>query len=224
MMKRAHLKNLFNKSHSESDLNNYKQQRNLVVALNRKEKKSFFANIDISTDKKSFWKACKPFLSSKSTYNKEKITLLENGLVVYDESSLANVLNHYFTYITKSLDISYWKGPSLNGNDPVLNAIVKYKTHPSIRMITQCYKSSFEFSHITPEVVYNNILNLKKGSIIVPTSVLKSVADTCTPYLTDCFNNSINNCSFPDEMKWANITPVHKKGDSTYKDKSPTNQ
>ena len=166
MMKRALLKNSFNKSHSESNLNNYNQQKNFVVALNRKEKEFFFANIDISTDKKSFWKACKTFLSSKSTYNKEKITSLENGLVVSDESSLANVFNHYFTYITKSLDIFYWKGPSLNGNDPVLNAIVKYKTHPSVRMITQCYKSSFEFSHITPEVIYNNILNLKKAVLL----------------------------------------------------------
>ena len=52
----------------------------------------------------------------------------------------------------------------------------------------------------------------------MPCSILKSVADTCTPYLTDCFNNSINNCSFPDEMKWANITPVHKKDDTTDKE------
>ena len=218
IMKRARLKNLFNKSHSESDFKKYKQQRNLVVALNRKEKKSFFSNIEISTDKKSFWKACKPFLSSKPTINSEKITLLENGSVVSDESSLANIFNNYFTHITESLDISYWKGPCVYENDPVLSAITKYQNHPSIFAIKQNYNSSFEFSHITPDIVYKNILNIKKGSINVPIYILKSVADTCTPYLrTDCFNNSLNNCSFPDEMKWADITPVYKKGDSTDK-------
>ena len=218
IMKRAQLKNIFNKSRSEIDFKNYKKQRNFVVALNKKEKKSFFANIQISTDKKSFWKACKPFLSSKSIYNNEKITLLEKGSVVSDESKIANIFIHYFTYITESLDISYWKGPCLYENDPVLSAISKYKTHPSIEAINRCYeKNSFEFSHITPEVVYTNILNIKKGSFNVPKSILKSVADICTPYLTDCFNDSLNNCSFPDEMKWADITPVLKKGDSTDK-------
>ena len=132
MMKRAHLKNLFNKSHSEIDFKNYKQQRNLVVALNKKEKRTFFANIEISTDKKSFWKACKPFLSSKPANSNEKITLIENGLVVSDESSIVNIFNHYFTFITESLDITFWKGLCLYEKDPVLKAIAKYKTHPSI--------------------------------------------------------------------------------------------
>jgi len=47
MMKRAHLKNIFNKTNSKTDHNNYKRQRNLVVALTKKEKKSFFSNFEI---------------------------------------------------------------------------------------------------------------------------------------------------------------------------------
>ena len=43
MMKRAHLKNLFNKSNSSQDLSNYKRQRYLVVVLNKKEKNTFFS-------------------------------------------------------------------------------------------------------------------------------------------------------------------------------------
>ena len=198
IMKRAHLKNLFNKSHSEYDFNNYKKQRNYVVALNKKEKTSFFKNIEISTDKKSFWKACKPFLCSKPSNTRERITLSENGSVVSEESSVVKILNDYFTLITESLDISYWKAPCLYENNPVLKAIAKYKSHPSIISIKEgSSNSSFEFSHITPEVVHKNILNLKKGNINTPTSILKSVADVCTPYLTDCFNDSINNCTFP---------------------------
>ena len=124
MMKRAHLKNIFNKTNSKTDHNNYKRQRNLVVALTKKEKKSFFSNIEISTDKKSFWKACKPYLSSKSSNSNEKVTLLENRQTVSDESTLAGIFNSYFINVTKSLNITYWKGPSLYTNDPVLKAIV----------------------------------------------------------------------------------------------------
>ena len=45
MMKRAHLKNIANKSGLESDLYAYKRQRNLVVSLNKKSEKklSFLA-------------------------------------------------------------------------------------------------------------------------------------------------------------------------------------
>ena len=39
---RSRLKNKANKSGLESDIENYKRQRNYVVSLNRKAKKSFF--------------------------------------------------------------------------------------------------------------------------------------------------------------------------------------
>ena len=32
-------------------------------------------------------------------------------------------------------------------------------------------------------------------------------------YICDCINTCINNCNFPDELKWADVIPVFKKGD-----------
>ena len=43
-------------------------------------------------------------------------------------------------------------------------------------------------------------------------------ANYCSPKLADCFNTSVNNCKFPDELKWADITPVHKKDSKLDKD------
>jgi len=34
-------------------------------------------------------------------------------------------------------------------------------------------------------------------------------------YVADCFNSSIKSSVFPNELKWADITPIHKKDDKT---------
>ena len=39
----------------------------------------------------------------------------------------------------------------------------------------------------------------------------------CTPILTTCFNDAIDHCSFPDDLKLADITPIHKKESTTIK-------
>ena len=75
----------------------------------------------------------------------------------------------------------------------------------------------FYFSNISSETVYKYITDLKKGSIDTPLKIVKSNADIITPFLTSCINSSFKNNSFPDELKLADIIPIHKKGDSNDK-------
>ena len=42
---------------------------------------------------------------------------------------------------------------------------------------------------------------------------MKLLKDNCSGYLTDCINTAINNCVFPENLKWAEILPIFKKGD-----------
>ena len=215
MMKRAHLKNVANRTGLKTDSMAYKQQRNIVVSLNKKAKKAFFSNIQVKTDAKSFWHACKPFLASKSITNTERIMLKENGLVVTEDEKVANIFNEYFTNITKTLDIPSWNHPNIYEQDPITCAVLKYRSHPSIIAIKQSYSSAiFNFENVSPEIVHKHITNLKKGSIDMPLKVLKSTADIITPFLTKCINSSINNNVFPSELKLADIIPVYKKGDT----------
>ena len=39
-------------------------------------------------------------------------------------------------------------------------------------------------------------------------------------YVADCFNSSIKSSVFPNELKWADITPIHKKDDKTDRSQS----
>ena len=78
----------------------------------------------------------------------------------------------------------------------------------------------FEFSGFKVEDVRKEILGLrndKKGSGPFPTKILKLAVDEYVYALTDCFNEALNSNSFPDELKMADIIPIHKKGPTTDK-------
>ena len=47
IMFRSQLKNIYFKNKSDTDLSNYKKQRNFVTNLFRKTKKDYFANLNI---------------------------------------------------------------------------------------------------------------------------------------------------------------------------------
>ena len=57
----------------------------------------------------------------------------------------------------------------------------------------------------------------KKCSDSIPVKILKLAAEKSAPVLTYCFNDAIENSFFPDELKLADIIPIHKKGSTTDK-------
>ena len=65
LMTRSRLRNKFLKNKTQSDETAYKKQKNYCVSLFRKEKKSFFENLDTKniTDNKFFLENCKAFSS-----------------------------------------------------------------------------------------------------------------------------------------------------------------
>ena len=137
-MKRTRLKNIANKSKSHDDFQRYKKQRNLVVKINRLAKRQFYANLDptVVGKDKVFWKTFKPIFSEQSNTN-EKIVLLEDNTVISADKEFSNCFNSYFVNITDTLCLN--EPGSIDGliplNDPVLNAVRKYESHPSIARI-----------------------------------------------------------------------------------------
>ena len=77
VMAHSRLRNKFLKNKTQSNESAYKKQRNYCVSLFRKERKTFFGNLDTKniTDNKNFWKTVKPFLANKFSSNRNKITL-----------------------------------------------------------------------------------------------------------------------------------------------------
>ena len=123
-------------------------------------------------------------------------------IISSDERKIGQVFNLYCSGITQSLGI-YHRGE----NCVQTSSIINIKSH---------FKSikSFLFQHVAPLDVYNLISNIncrKKPSGTIPNKILKRAASDCYIVLTDCINPGISESRFPDNLKFADITPIHKK-------------
>ena len=102
-------------------------------------------------------------------------------------------------------------------SDPIDSAIIKYSNHPSIRKIRNFAQSddSFKFQKVSLEQMHTEIgrLNPKKVTTFknIPAKVLKSSSKICSESMQLIFNDSVQNGLFPDLLKLADVTPLHKR-------------
>ena len=226
-MKRTRLKNCFNKTRTNENWAAFKRQRNLCVKILRQNKRSYYAQLDpkVVSDNKRFWKTVKPLFSNK-IQSSTCITLLENGIVESDEGKVAEILNNYFVNITETLGIAdEHRQEPLNDHmdDPCLRTVKRFQEHPSIHKIKSSVKSTinFSFRKITVEEMLEQLQNLdpKKGSPqeAIPAKILKSNADLFRFPLTELFNKLVEESSFPDDLKNADVSSLFKKDDNMSK-------
>ena len=224
---RSRLRNKFLKTRSNEDKKAYNTQRNYCLTLDRKAKKDYYNNLDHGnvTDNKTFWKSIKPFFSEKgSTHN--KITSVEQDLILDKKDNVAEVLNKFFINLVSNLNISKYHEKSVNIDhieDPIARSIEKYKNHPSIVAIkSKIINKYFKFNSISKAEIEKEILNLDSSKACqdsdIPTKVIKSNSDIFTDALYSEFNRSLETSVFPPSMKLANVTPVHKKGNRSEED------
>ena len=196
----------------------------------RLKKQKYYECLDISkiADNKNFRKTISPLFSNKSYSTNSRITLLENGEVLSEETKVADTFNEFFSNVVKELKIENDNNlinddisDEIEETDPVLKAIKKCKNHPSIFRINNSFKHPkvFSFKYFNVEDVKREINNLNskkatpKGDI--PVKILKWNSDIVAPVLTECYNQNIKNSTFPNELKNADISapPVFKKKD-----------
>ena len=138
-------------------------------------------------------------------------------------------MNDYFVNIKKNIDIPenvIESIPDINLQiiDPIDKILYLYREHPSITKIKEHiqHPNTFSFEMITQTLMENNItdLNVKKaaGADEIPPRILKSSVNVIKEPLTRLFNSSIKEGHFPSDLKYANITPLFKKEDTTNKE------
>jgi len=188
IMKRSRLKQKFMKTKSDISKIAYKKQRNICVALVKKSKRTYFANLDTKSiqDNKKFWKNVSPLFSNKIR-SKPKITLIENEKIITNENEIAETFNEYFSNIVKNLNIS--RDPKhiskTTQKDSVLQSVEMFAKHPSIISIKdrmETLKSTFSFNYINEDQLFQEIQNLdsKKASHQndIPVKIIKENIET----------------------------------------------
>ena len=218
VMLRSKFRNIFNRSKSELDKIAYKTQRNLCTNLFRKAKLHYYSNLNPSniTDNKKFWKTAKPLFSEKVA-STASITIVENGTIYNDDSNVAQIFNDFFSNAVKNLNIVTNNDvviDNLKCLDPVHRAILKYEHHPSILKIKEAFGNSEQFSleYCMYESVCDEIksLNISKAcpKSTLPPKIIKDNYDIFALKLHNDLNQSIDNGTFPNNLKLADVSPV----------------
>ena len=229
VMKRSRLRNRFIADNSELNKVAYTRQRNKCTSLIRKGNKTFYSNLNPNrvTDNKTFWKTVKPLFSEKTVLN-QNILLIDGDVIIKEDSNVSEVLSDFFSDAVKNLDICMGQhvisNDVISEPDPIFRAINKYKNHPSILKIIESRGDnghSFSFSHSTLDEVYKELLILNDSTSCpkesIPPRIIKEHIDILALKIHHDINNSIDFSIFPNNLKRADVTPTHKKGDRTDK-------
>ena len=224
IMNRSRLLNKFKKDNSEQNKWAYKKQRNLCVKLLKKAKRTFYNTLDVKkiSDNKTFWKTIKPNFTEK-TIKDQKITLVENDSVISEDSELVEVFSKYFESVVKNLNI---QRPifSQEHDDPIANAITNFEQHPSILKIKENRNvcSPFSFEPVSLDEIIKETLNLDASKATqksdIPTKIIKQNQDIFSEFIFENVNNMIDTDIYPEQLKWADVKPAHKKGSRTDKE------
>ena len=164
----------------------------------------------------------KPLFNDQSSSNQVN-NLLIDGKIVNKDDEIAQNLNNYFANAVKSLDIKENRYILTENNidDPIDAAIKKFALHPSILKIKEKVKCDiFAFNEVTFQEIEQELRNLdtKKSTTFnnIPPKHLKENYDICSRNIMQLINETVIDCGFPNELKLANITPIHKCGEKIY--------
>ena len=148
--------------------------------------------------------------------------------MIENEIKIAKMFNKYFLNAVKNLGMLTEKeSTTFTENDlsEMEMALKKYKNHPSINAINKRMKNlgnfTFSFNFISHEDIVKelNQLKSKKPSqkTDIPIKIVKENVDVISHFLYHNFNNSLSCSTFPTGMKYADVTPIHKKDNKTGK-------
>ena len=222
IMRRSALENKYYKNKSIDTYRAYKKQRNFTNKLMKKEKKTYFSNLNLNNynDNKKFWNTVKP-LFSNSGGGSQKIKLVKDDKIISSDKEIAETFNDYFNNSVESLHISenkYLINETGNISDNIERIIKKFSNHPSIIDIKEMIvlDTKFSFSEVNASDIELEIRSLKtnKASTFLNISVkqLKQVIDIIVEPLTSIWNIEIvKNKTFPSALKCADLTPIFKK-------------
>ena len=165
IMRRSALENKYHRYRTPEHNLAYKKQKNYCSRLYKKERKKFYANLNLTdiTDNRKFWKTIKPLFSNKEP-NKKKITLVKENEIISKDEEISETFNSFFKNAVKSLDIQenkYLLSITDGINDPIEFALKKYAVHPNVLNIKEAVSESrFSFKEVGLSDVENEINNL----------------------------------------------------------------
>ena len=198
----------FIKSKTPEDHQIYKSFRNKLSKKKYKAKRKFYQDLlndaKNSGDKSITWDIINKAFGKKKKSRKcpEKVLIGDpkNPTESTADKDIADALNKHFTNIAQNL----------------VNKLKKTSTQPSSFMGKK-NKSSMFMKFITLDEIIEEIKNIciKKaiGYDGIPPKIIKWAPKLFSPILLEIYNKCIDMGYYPQSMKVAKVTPIHKKDD-----------
>ena len=176
------------KDRTDENLRIYKKVEKQCKKAVRNSKRKFEQKLAKDTNKKPF----NAYLRSKTKIKSGVGPLIDNGKLITDNKEMAKILNDYFSTVF----VNDTNGPT---NPPQASGC------PSLENIT-----------VTKKQVTEKIENLKKTNSCGPDGITNLILHTfkneVAGPLTKIFNKSLSSGTVPEDWKYANVTPIFKKG------------
>lgn len=196
-------------SNNIDDWNHFKTiRKNFKIAKNE-ALINYFSNCNTKDFKnsKKFWKFYSSIIKIKSQNTADTIPSIINYDYKFanDSLSIANLFNHYFSSIQKS---------NIIPNEENFNYINNRFQNIFANKILVKPTIQFVFKNISHNEVYlalNKIdSNSSSGYCDISIKVIKSNLNFFVPFLTKIFNYCIDYGVFPEDWKYALVTPLYK--------------
>ena len=152
-------------------------------------------------------------MTDKNNKNGGKIILQEGETTITDNHQIANIFNDYFSNIASNIGF----------NDDITSArdaIIDHQNHPSILKIREKYAikdDAFDFNPVSEELIdmkLRSINNRKsQGYDNIPGKLLRLAHAPLAPHLTYLVNLCFRTATFANNLKNAELSPIHKKED-----------
>ena len=225
IMTRSRITNNYPKWPSRENFLAMKRAKNTCNNLAKSTKKEYFKKVTQKgfANNKVFWNTVKPFLTNKRFLTNDNITLENEGEIIKDKETLANLFNSYYINIvenTSGIKPETLGNPENVDEDQstVTSIIEKFQNHPSILDIqnkNDSIRDRFEIPKATIEQVNKIIkdLNPKKatGPDKIPPKIIKLSANIIDSHLTNIINKDISQSKFSEAAKIASVRPLYKK-------------
>ena len=189
------------KSKSEANKQSFTQLRNQTVRLSRRARANYFCQQSRAArgNPKHLWRILDDLTGRNSS--KEKITLSVDGGLVTEDTEIVNQFSDNFAKIVNEPDFLI---PAEDNNAPVSIPNARPSQHSwSIKTST-----ILQVANIIKRL---NASNTKDYYGLQVTLLQRNIQYLARP-LCMLVNQSIMECSFPNALKVAYITPIHKTG------------
>ena len=184
--------------------------RNEITIDKRVSKKAYYSAYFEKNKLKSaeIWKGIRSLVNIKASKSSSIKLLDENNNLISDPKKISNIFNHYFSTI----------GPEIERKIPIVSGDFRdylNKSDMNGRPLINPSNASFFLSPTVPGEIEKFIddLDIKKstGPNSIPVYILKLLKPFFSYWISELINLSFEVGVFPDILKIAKVSPLHKK-------------